>query len=118
MNLDATKLLRDTLITLAVLSIVAFIVGGLDWVMGAAAGGALAALNVFLLGRLVGNLNRPDNSAPLMLGLLLKSAIGLAVLFALLKFFSPLGVMLGVSSAIVALTIRGAAGAFAAPQEA
>ena len=117
MNLDATKLLRDTLITLLVLSIVAFIVGGLDWVMGAAAGGALAALNVFLLGRLVGNLN-PDNSAPLMLGLLLKSVIGLAVLFVLLKFFAPLGVMLGVSSAVVALTIRGAAGAFAAPQEA
>ena len=53
-----------------------------------------------------------------MLGLLLKSGIGLAVLFLLLKFFAPLGVMLGVSSAIVALTIRGAAGAFAAPQEA
>jgi hypothetical protein len=116
MKADATTMLRDTLVTLTVLAIVAFAIGGVDWLVGALAGGALAALNVFLLGRLVGNLD-PDNSGPLMLGLLLKSGIGLAVLFLLLKFLAPLGVMLGVAAGVVALTFRGAAGAFARPQE-
>ncbi len=119
MTLDANKLLRDTLITLAGLLVVAYALGGVSWAMGAAAGGALAALNVFLLGRLVGNLGA-DNAGQLMLGLLIKSAIGLAVLFALFQFFAPMGVMIGIGAAVVALTLRSAAGAFApasAPQE-
>ena len=61
---------------------------------------------------------RPIKGAALRVWNVPGQVIRLAVLFALLKFFAPLGVMLGVSSAIVALTIRGAAGAFAAPQEA
>ena len=118
MTLDANKLLRDTLITLAGLLAVAYGFGGLSWVVGAAAGGAFAALNIFLLGRLVGNLGADtgaDKGGQLLLGLLVKAVVGLVVLFALLQFLAPMGVMIGLGAGVLSLTLRGAAGAFAAP---
>jgi len=117
MTLDSKMLLRDTLLVLSVLVVVSMAVGGLPSVLGTLAGGLIALGNVIIISRSVSALVSEDTRVAGLIGLLVKSIAGMALLLVMLLYLDALGVLLGVGAAVLAMTVRSVAGLFMAPQE-
>lgn len=126
--LNTQTILRDSAIVLALMLVCAGIYGGWDGLQTPAlavlGGGLLGGVNLFLIARVVARLaaaatseNSPS-AGPILAGLLAKTVITAALLFAMFQFLNGIWIMVGLGAVVLSLSVRSIAQLFAAPDTA
>lgn len=103
-------MLRDAIVALAALSVIAGVFGGADLAFGTLVSGVVAVGNFALLGYLVGLSTRASTvgRGGAVAGLLmLKTLLVLALFFALVSFFGTIAPAIGAGCVVLALSVRG-----------
>ncbi len=109
--LTLRTMLKDSALALLVLATGAGLYGGWSWAGSALTGGLLAMGNLWLISQVVARgFSQHDVSgkgaAFFAVGLVLKTVVGLGLLFLLLNFLPAIPVMVGVLSVVSAIGVR------------
>jgi hypothetical protein len=126
--LNTQTILRDSAIVLGLMLVGAGIYGGWDGLQTPAlavlSGGLLGGVNLFLIARVVARLTAAATSesspsaGPVLAGLLAKTVITAALLFAMFQFLNGIWIMVGLGAIVLSLSVRSIAQLFAAPDTA
>ena len=126
--LNTQTILRDSALMLGLMLVGAGIYGGWDGLQTPAlavlSGGLLGGVNLFLIARVVARLTAAATSesspsaGPVLAGLLAKTVITAALLFAMFQFLTGIWIMVGLGAIVLSLSVRSIAQLFAAPDTA
>lgn len=107
--LTPSSLSRDSVITAVIMTVVAFVLGGVDWGVGVLSGAIFSLVHLFFMSVIVRRFVTGQlGGVALMLPIKsLAAGLGLVVL---LRAFEPLPVMSGVLVVVVAVAAHGALG--------